>query len=159
MCANIDKNTDARAQPTLNQPTGNTWPVSLAYTHENGVVLVDLIQKCVIMNATMSDLYGGNNNIMVANRDISIQPFATSSILQHHYQSVAAANSLSPSSISSNPNIVDPAGNLSRLNQHQTGNHNSIQTHSDNTSRSDHNDNAEPSDQVSANTVSGSQVS
>lgn len=120
---------------------------------------MDLVQKCVIMNATMSDLYGGSNSIIVANRDISIQPFATSSILQHHYQSVAAAaNSLSPSSISSNPNIADPVGNLSRLNQHQTGNHNSTQAHSDNAARSDHNDNAEPADQVSANTVS-SQVS
>lgn len=98
---------------------------SLAYSHENGIVLIDLIQKCVIMNATLSDLYGGNSNIMALNRDISIQPFATSSILQHHYQAnaaaaVAAANSISPSSISSNPNIIDPvgaAGNLSRLSQ------------------------------------------
>lgn len=36
------------------------------------------------MNATISDLYGGTS-LMSANRDVSIQPFATSSILQHHY--------------------------------------------------------------------------
>lgn len=47
-------------------------------------MLVDIIQKCVIMNATLSDLYGGAS--MTNNRDISIQPFGTSSILQHHYQ-------------------------------------------------------------------------
>ena len=57
----------------------------LAYAHQYGVVLLDTIQKCVIMSATLNDLYGGPS-IMHNNRDISIQPFATSSILQHHYQ-------------------------------------------------------------------------
>lgn len=60
--------------------------IRLAYAHENGVVLVDIIQKCVIISASLSDLYGGAS-MMPSNRDISIQPFATSSILQHHYQS------------------------------------------------------------------------
>lgn len=67
----------------------NYAPHSLCYAHENGIVLVDIIQKCIIMNATLSDLYGGTN--MTNNRDISIQPFATSSVLQHHYQSTGCA--------------------------------------------------------------------
>lgn len=63
----------------------------LAYSHENGLVLVDIIQKCIILNATLGDLYGCSPSIMGNNRDnISIQPFATSSILQHHYQSNAS---------------------------------------------------------------------
>lgn len=60
---------------------------SLAYAHMNGIVLLDIIQKCVIMNATLSDLYGGSASINPSAKDIGILPFATSSILQHHYQS------------------------------------------------------------------------
>lgn len=59
----------------------------LAYSHETGIVIVDVIQKCVILNATLTDLYRGASISSNTNRDISIQPFATSSILQHHYQS------------------------------------------------------------------------
>lgn len=59
----------------------------LAYAHETGIVIVDIVQKCVILNATLADLYRGASISSNTNRDISIQPFATSSILQHHYQS------------------------------------------------------------------------
>lgn len=48
---------------------------------------MDIIQKCVILSASLADLYGGASIMTNTNRDISIQPFATSSILQHHYQS------------------------------------------------------------------------
>jgi hypothetical protein len=67
---------------------------SLAYSHELGVVLVDIIQKSVIINATLHDLHGGSL-VNTGNRDISIQPYATSSILQHHYQASASATSAS----------------------------------------------------------------
>lgn len=50
------------------------------------------------MNTALCDLYGGTSTIS-NNRDISIQPFATSSILQHHYQ----ATSSSPLAVGSNP--------------------------------------------------------
>lgn len=44
------------------------------------------------MNATLSDLYGGSIASITSRSDIGpIQPFATSSILQHHYQSQASA--------------------------------------------------------------------
>lgn len=69
----------------------------MAYAHENGVVLVDIVQKCVIMNAALSDLYGGGGSVMSNNRDISIQPFATSAILQHHYQSTCSPSPLAGS--------------------------------------------------------------
>lgn len=52
---------------------------------------MDIIQKCVILSATLADLYGGASIMSNSNRDISIQPFATSSILQHHYQSGAGS--------------------------------------------------------------------
>lgn len=58
-------------------------------------MLVDIIQKCIVINATLSDLYGGSP-LATANRDISIQPFATSSILQHHYQATSTASSAFP---------------------------------------------------------------
>lgn len=53
-------------------------------------MLIDIIQKCVIINASLNDLHGGSL-INSSNRDISIQPYATSSILQHHYQASAAS--------------------------------------------------------------------
>lgn len=67
----------------------------MAYSHQSGVVLLDVIQKCVILNASLDDLYGGaiigplNDPL----RDISIQPFATSSILRDHYQTTMGLNS------------------------------------------------------------------
>lgn len=67
--------------------------LSLAYSLESSVVLVDTIQKSVILSATLADLYSSN---VVNNRDISIQPFATSSILQHHYQSNPAGAGVGP---------------------------------------------------------------
>lgn len=69
----------------------------LAYAHENGIVLVDIIQKCVIINANLGELYGGASSLAASNRDISIQPYATSSILQHHYSQTGASPSLSSS--------------------------------------------------------------
>lgn len=53
-------------------------------------MLVDIIQKSVILSATLYDLYSSNVASIGQNRaDISIQPFATNSILQHHYKSNA----------------------------------------------------------------------
>ena len=66
---------------------------SLAYAHEFGVVLVDVIQKCLIMNATLADLYGGVS-MTSASKEVSIQPFATSSILQHHYLATGGSSAL-----------------------------------------------------------------
>lgn len=69
-------------------------------------MLVDIIQKCVVINATLNDLYGGTSSIMTSNRDISIQPYATSSILQHHYQAGASSLSASASNnAANNPNM------------------------------------------------------
>lgn len=81
----------------------------LAYAHENGIVLVDIIQKCVIINATLNDLYGGVSSSFMTtnNRDISIQPYATSSILQHHYQQTAGGAPTSSLSASSNSNLAN----------------------------------------------------
>lgn len=62
----------------------------LAYAHKLGIVLVDITQKCLIMNAPLSDLYAATSsgvNVMPTDRDISVQPYATNSILQQHYQS------------------------------------------------------------------------
>lgn len=88
------------------------WKPRLAYAHKIGVVLVDITQKCLIMNSTLADLYGTSPKTSVhgsANdRDIGIQPYATNSILQQHYQSQAnhgdsALRTNYPASINSQP--------------------------------------------------------
>lgn len=79
-------------------------------------MLVDIIQKCVIISASLSDLYGGAS-MMQSNRDISIQPFATSSILQHHYQSTIGSPGDFASSAASANNGAGPdngSGGISR---------------------------------------------
>jgi len=42
------------------------------------------------MNASLNDLYGGGAPSGGLAKDITIQPFATSSILQHHYLATGA---------------------------------------------------------------------
>lgn len=101
----------------------------LAYGHESGIVLIDIIQKCVIINATLSDLYGGslpNSN----NRDISIQPYATSSILQHHYQAASSSNGgvfgsgSDFGNLGGTNNQVPPLDNCTAAGHHQQQPHN-----------------------------------
>lgn len=115
--------TQKTSQHHVNQ-TANTN--RLAYSHENGVVLVDVIQKCVILSANIADLYGEASS--VGARDLyASQPFSSGSISQqqqqHHYHHQQAAPSLS-SAGNSNINSSNPAA----LN---TANHNNG-THTDN---------------------------
>lgn len=91
----LNRNNHVRVKHDQTTVAVNVQIHRLAYAHENGIVLVDVIQKCIIMNATLCDLYGGAS-ITSNNRDITIQPFATSSILQHHYQATTSSAS-SPS--------------------------------------------------------------
>lgn len=123
---------------------------SLAYSHENGVVLVDIIQKCVILSATLIDLYGCSAPLMTNNRDnISIQPFITSSILQHHYQSNApgAAASLSAHSHS---------GFNSTGSQPRAGLHHNNSSSTENSEQDGHNDNSQVASLYKSATTLGS---
>lgn len=63
---------------------------------------MDSIQKCLILNASLNDLYvsnvgGLNSGVMTNNRDINIQAYETSSILQQHHYSTSSSNSNSNS--------------------------------------------------------------
>lgn len=98
----------------------------LAYSHENGIVLVDIIQKCTIMNASLNDLYGGAS-AMANQRDIvSIQPFDTSSILQQHYQSGAASAAATTAALAGpSTGNISAGPTFARIkNQPGEGNHN-----------------------------------
>lgn len=97
-----------------NNPNVDTIPTTtrLAYSHESGVVLVDVIQKCVILSASIADLYGGSSA-----RDLyATQPFSGSSIMhqqqQHYYQagaSLSSAATTAGSNNSSNPTALNTA--------------------------------------------------
>lgn len=83
-------------------------PLRLAYAHECGLVLVDTIQKCVVMNASLSDLYANSpssSRAIAAESSVSIQPFATSAILQQHYSSQQAAAASLDALSASNPSL------------------------------------------------------
>lgn len=117
----------------------NDNKIRLAYSDESGIVLVDIVQKSVILSATLSDLYSSNLASIGQNRaDISIQPFATNSILQHHYKS--NANPLSTTAPTAAPDqsqiaTKQPSSSSSSPNQTTLLN-NDTNTATDNTSES-----------------------
>lgn len=44
--------------------------IRLAYSHDNGIVIIDVIQKCVVINASTCELHGPINPPHISQRDI-----------------------------------------------------------------------------------------
>lgn len=63
----LPNETHVRTLTTLQRPLKSSCNAfSLAFAHANGLVLVDLIQKSLILNASLRDLYGGTSPLSCA---------------------------------------------------------------------------------------------